>query len=379
MDVVRSVVAFVAVLVVLVVVHELGHFLAAKAAGVTVQEFAVGFPPRLASRFWRGTRYSLNWLPLGGFVRMLGEDGDIEAKKMRDSGLSEMAIETAMQGAFNRKPLAVRIGVLLAGVAMNFVLAGLLFSVFFAMPSAALRGGLVVDSIQAGSPAQDAGLRAGDIIETADGRSFEDPNDLRDYVSGKAGRYVDLGVSRGDRTVHMSVMPRQLTQADIRQGKGAVGFGWHPQKVVEGDPIASNPVSAVAMGFGSDGAAGLAVQLPGGLVDAVGGLLGLNADAGSALGPIGIAEQTGRILDSPLPVQGFVYFVALLSINLAVVNVLPFPPLDGGRILVVVAEAIGRRRLPAERAALIYLTGFMVLLALVILISIQDVQRLIEG
>jgi regulator of sigma E protease len=158
-----------------------------------------------------------------------------------------------------------------------------------------------------------------------------------------------------------------------------VGFGWHPQKVVEGDPIASNPVSAVAMGFGSDGAAGLAVQLPGGLVDAVGGLLGLNADAGSALGPIGIAEQTGRILDSPLPVQGFVYFVALLSINLAVVNVLPFPPLDGGRILVVVAEAIGRRRLPAERAALIYLTGFMVLLALVILISIQDVQRLIEG
>ncbi|HET7141026.1 MAG TPA: M50 family metallopeptidase [Candidatus Limnocylindria bacterium] len=378
MDVIGTVAAFLAVLVVLVVVHELGHFLAAKAAGVTVQEFAVGFPPRITSRIWRGTRYSLNWLPLGGFVKMLGEDGDIEAKKMRESGLSEPAIEKAMEGAFNRKPLGIRLAVLLAGVLMNFVLAGILFSVYFAMPSFALRGGIVIDSVQPDSPAQTAGLRAADVIVSADGRSFESPAELSVYMRGQAGQVVELRVRRADQATTISVTPRQVTDQQVQQGIGAVGFGWHAERVVETAPPASNPFEAVAMGFtGPDGALGLAAQLPGALVDSIGGILGLNPNAGQALGPIGIAEQTGRFLEGPF--QGFLYFVGLLSINLAVVNVLPFPPLDGGRILVVLVEAIGRRRLPAERAALIYFTGFMVLIALVILISIQDVQRLIEG
>jgi regulator of sigma E protease len=378
MEVIGTIAAFLGVLVVLVVVHELGHFLAAKAAGVTVQEFAVGFPPRIGSRIWRGTRYSLNWLPLGGFVKMLGEDGDVEAKKMRESGLSDMAIEHAMQGAFNRKPLAIRIAVLLAGVLMNFLLAGILFSIYFAMPSFALRGGIVLDSIQPASPAQTAGLRAADIIVATDGRTFESPAEMTVYLRGHAGESVDLRVRRGTATITIAVTPRRVTNEQIQRGIGAVGFGWHAQSVVETAPRASNPLSAAAMGFaGPDGALGLAVQLPGALVDSIGGILGLNPDAGQALGPIGIAEQTGRFLEGPF--QGFLYFVGLLSINLAVVNVLPFPPLDGGRILVVLAEAVGRRRLPAERAALIYFTGFMVLIALVILISIQDVQRLIEG
>ena len=92
-------------LVVLVLVHELGHFFAAKRAGITVQEFGIGFPPRIASVIWHGTRYSLNWIPLGGFVKMLGEDGDAEAEKMRERGLSEAAVDKAMEGAFNRKPI----------------------------------------------------------------------------------------------------------------------------------------------------------------------------------------------------------------------------------------------------------------------------------
>ncbi|HUH17164.1 MAG TPA: site-2 protease family protein, partial [Methylomirabilota bacterium] len=128
-------------------------------------------------------------------------------------------------------------------------------------------------------------------------------------------------------------------------------------------------------GFGT--AWSLAVQIPGGLADAVGGLIGLNPDAGEARGPIGIAQETGRVLEAPLVSQ--LLFVGLLSVNLAVLNVLPFPPLDGGRILVVLVEAIRRRRLPAEREALIYLTGFAVLIALVILVSINDIQRLITG
>jgi regulator of sigma E protease len=137
----------------------------------------------------------------------------------------------------------------------------------------------------------------------------------------------------------------------------------------------SGPIEAVTTGFAE--AAYLAWRIPGGLADAVGGLLGLNPNAGTAVGPIGIAEETGRVLQAPLVSQ--LLFMGILSVNLAVLNVLPFPPLDGGRIAVVLIESLRRRRLPAEREALIYLTGFMVLIVLVILISIQDVRRLIEG
>jgi regulator of sigma E protease len=118
----------------------------------------------------------------------------------------------------------------------------------------------------------------------------------------------------------------------------------------------------------------LAVQIPGGLVNAIGGILGLTPNAGDARGPIGIAQETGRVLEAPFVFQ--LYFVGLLSINLAVLNVLPFPPLDGGRVAVTLLEAVRRRKLSAEREALIYLTGFVVLIALVILISIQDISRL---
>jgi regulator of sigma E protease len=377
MDVVGTIAAFLGVLVLLVLVHEFGHFVVAKRAGITVQEFGIGFPPRITSVVWRGTRYSLNWIPLGGFVKMLGEDGDREAQKMRERGLSEAAVDQAMAGAFNRKPIWVRMTVLLAGVIMNFILAGVLFSVVVGLPQIAPRGGLVIQDIQAGSPAQKAGLQPGDVILSANGRTFTVPSDLTAYVRGRAGRRVSLQVRRDGAVERISVRPRSVTVAQANRGIGAVGFSWSPERLEELPPVADDPFEAAGIGFGGNGATGLALQLPGALADAVGGLLGLNPDAGQAVGPIGIAEQTGQVLEGPL--QGTLYFVGILSLNLAVLNVLPFPPLDGGRILVTLIEAVRRRRLPAEREALIYLTGFVVLIALVILISIQDVQRLIEG
>src|SRR6266699_2017639 len=131
MNVLGTIIAFIGVLVILVLVHEFRHFIVAKRAGITAQEFGVGFPPRIGSFVWHGTRYSLNWIPLGGFVKMLGEDGESEADRMRQRGLSEAAIEKAMAGAFNRKPIWVRFLVLLAGVAMNFLLAAVLFALAF--------------------------------------------------------------------------------------------------------------------------------------------------------------------------------------------------------------------------------------------------------
>jgi len=374
MEVIGTVAAFIGILVVLVLVHELGHFIVAKRAGITVEEFGIGFPPRIASMTWHGTRYSLNWIPLGGFVRMLGEDGDVEIKRLREQGMTDDEVEHAMGGAFNRRPVWVRIVVLLAGVAMNFVLAAGLFAAALSMPELVGTGSLTVTSIQPDSPAS-GHLRVDDVITGVDGRTFELSDDLTEYVRERGGGAVELQVVRDGEPIEVTVTPRVVTPEERAQGIGPVGFGYDPERVVEQPSPVTGPIDAVASGTGL--AWSLAIQIPGGLADAVGGLIGLNPDAGDARGPIGIAQETGKIMEAPLVSQ--LFFIGLLSINLAVLNVLPFPPLDGGRIAVVLLEAVRRRKLPAEREALIYLTGFAVLIALVILISIQDIQRLING
>jgi regulator of sigma E protease len=374
MEVLGTVAAFIGILVVLVLVHELGHFIVAKRAGITVEEFGIGFPPRISSVMYRGTRYSLNWIPLGGFVKMLGEDGDVEIRRLRESGLSEDEVEHAMAGAFNRRPVWVRIGVLLAGVVMNFVLAAALFAVAFSMPTLIGEGPLTVTEIQAGSPAEGA-LEVGDVIVGVDGRTFERSAELTDFVAERGGTTVTLDVERDGEPTQIQVVPRVVTDEDRAAGVGPIGFAYDPERIVERPSVVDGPIDAVARGTGT--AWTIAIQIPGGLADAVGGLIGLNPDAPDARGPIGIAQETGRILEAPLVSQ--LLFIGLLSVNLAVLNVLPFPPLDGGRIVVVLVEAVRRQRLPAEREALIYLAGFAVLIALVILISINDIQRLITG
>jgi len=374
MDVIGTVAAFIAILVVLVLVHELGHFLVAKRAGITVEEFGIGFPPRIGSLMFRGTRYSLNWIPLGGFVKMLGEDGDVEVRRLRESGLTDDEVEHAMAGAFNRRPVWVRIGVLLAGVVMNFVLAAALFAIAFSMPTQVGEGPLTVTEIQAGSPAEGS-LEIGDVIVAVNGRTFARSADLTDYVAERGGTQLTLDVERGGEPIEIDIVPRVVTAEDRASGVGPIGFAYDPARIAEEPSIVDGPLDAVARGTGA--AWTIAIQIPGGLADAVGGLIGLNPEAPDARGPIGIAQETGRILEAPLVSQ--LLFVGLLSVNLAVLNVLPLPPLDGGRIAVVLIEAVRRRRLPAEREALIYLAGFAVLMALVILISINDIQRLITG
>ncbi len=374
MDVIGTVAAFIAILVVLVLVHEIGHFVTAKLAGITVEEFGVGFPPRIASVMYRGTRYSLNWIPLGGFVKMLGEDGDVEVRRLREQGMTEPEVAHAMEGAFNRKPMWIRVGVLLAGVVMNFILAASLFAVALSMPRLIGEGPLTVTETQADSPAEGV-LRPDDVILGVDDRTFVRSEQLTDYVAEHGGEAVTLQVERGSRQLDIEIVPRVVTDEDRANGIGPIGFAYDPARIIEEPSSIEGPLEAVSEGTRT--AWTIAIQIPGGLADAVGGLIGLNPEAPDARGPIGIAQETGRVLEAPLVSQ--LLFVGLLSVNLAVLNVLPFPPLDGGRIAVVVMEAVRRRRLPAEREAMIYLAGFAVLIALVILISINDIQRLITG
>jgi regulator of sigma E protease len=371
MEVVLTVLAFLAIIVVLVLVHEIGHFAVAKWAGVAVQEFGVGFPPRIASVVFRGTRYSLNWIPLGGFVKMLGEDGEVEVERLRERGLSDTAIEKTMEGALSRRRIPIRLAVLLAGVLMNFLVGALLFAAAYSQPTPEYHGPVTITSIQEGSPA-DGVLLVDDVITGADGQTFELSTDMTAYVREQAGETVTLQVTRGTEQLDIEVMPRVLTEEEVQAGEGAVGFGWESADIHMGPPLAEGPVDALVQGFST--AARVAAEIPGGLARAIAGMLGLAPATGDVAGPIGIAQQTGRLLDAPLVSQ--LFFVGLLSINLAVLNVLPFPPLDGGRVLIVLIEAVRRRKMSAEREALIYFTGFVVLIALVILISIQDIARL---
>ncbi|MGH2382096.1 MAG: M50 family metallopeptidase, partial [Candidatus Limnocylindria bacterium] len=352
-----------------------GHFIVAKRAGITVEEFGIGFPPRITSVTWRGTRYSLNWIPLGGFVKMLGEDGDVEVRRLREQGMTGDEVEHAMAGAFNRKPIWVRMAVLLAGVLMNFVLAGALFSAVVSLPQQIGYGPLTILEVQEDSPAQGR-LEPGDVITAADDRVFERSRDLTAYVAAQATQAVTLSIERDGEATDVVIIPRRLSDEQLARGQGPIGIAYEPARLQEEASPVTGPLDALRLGFG--GAAQGALAIPGGLAAAVGGLIGLNPDAaGDARGPIGIAEMTGEVLQAPLAAQ--MTFVAVLSLNLAVLNVLPFPPLDGGRIAVVLLESARRRKLPAEREALIYLTGFAVLIALVILISIQDIQRLVTG
>ena len=373
MDILTTILATLVLIVLLVVVHELGHFIVAKLSGITVQEFGVGFPPRLASIIWRGTRYSVNAIPLGGFVKMLGEDsadGESEADRLRQRGLSEAAVEREMAGSFGRKPLWIRLAVLLAGVAMNFLLAVGLLAIAAAQPQPARIAPITVTEVQAGSPAEGI-LQVGDRIASADGQAFDRAGDLLLYIQAHAGRPVTLAIERNGASETITVTPRVLTEEQRQAGVGAIGFGWDSE-IRNFPPLADQPVKALAMGL--DQTWSTAVQIPAALGRTVLGLIGLAPNSGDARGPIGIAQIIGEVVREPLVVQ--LQLAALLSINLAVLNVLPFPPLDGGRIAVTLLEGARRRRLGREREALIYATGFVMLLLLVVLITIQDIQRL---
>jgi regulator of sigma E protease len=373
MDIVTTILATLLLIVLLVVVHELGHFIVAKVAGITVHEFGVGFPPRLASLIWRGTRYSVNAIPLGGFVKMLGEDssdGESEADRLRQRGLSEAAVEREMAGSFSRKPLWVRLAVLLAGVVMNFLLAVGLLAIAAAQPQPDRVAPITVTEVQADSPAAGV-LAVGDRIAAADGHGFERASGLLLYIQERAGSPVALTISRAGATQTITVTPRVLTDEQRKAGIGAIGFGWDSE-IRDFPPLADQPVKALGMGL--DQTWSTAVQIPAALGRTVLGLVGLAPNTGDARGPIGIAQIIGEVVREPLVVQ--LQLAALLSINLAVLNVLPFPPLDGGRIAVTLLEGARRRRLGREREALIYATGFVMLLLLVVLITIQDIQRL---
>jgi regulator of sigma E protease len=354
-----TIVLFFLILGTLVVIHELGHFVAARLAGVRVLEFGIGFPPRAKVLRAKGeTLYTLNWLPIGGFVKLEGEDGD----------------HAGDPRAFSSKSLPVRLFILVSGVVMNVVLAFVIFAgiAWFASPLVAAS----FDEVQPGSPAAAAGLQPGESIVAIDGQRFQAlvPPDIVDVLRAKAGTTVQItlaGTDGSTRDVTATLRP----QSEINENNGALGIAGI-EYAPSGATTTNDPGTALSVGTDQT------IRWMGLIVGGLGTLVNAIATDPTApppvSGPIGIAIQIGDIFFTAGPV--FTLYVAgILSANLAVVNILPFPPLDGGRMLMITLKRIFGTRISLRAEQLTYLVGFVFLFAFIIWVSGFDLIRSLGG
>lgn len=339
-------VSFIVVFSLLVFVHELGHFATAKLAGVRVEEFGFGYPPRLLELgTWRGTRITLNALPVGGFVRMNEDDPTAE-------------------GSLARKSRTVRAIVLAAGALMNLLLAIALYSSSFMLgaltPVEAPGAGIYFVAPE--SPAEAADLRPGDNIVEVDGERIDDVQEAVDIISDKAGEPVTLVVRReGELLPHVTVTPRENPPPN----EGALGVALDLPLVRKRYPV----WEAIPRGFAT------AYRTVRGIFYTIrSAILGTLPVPFEVTGPIGIYQKTAEVAKTG--VERLIEFTAFLSINLFLLNLLPLPALDGGRLLFVVLEWIrGGKRIPPEKEALVHAIGMAVLLVLMVVVTYFDYQR----
>ncbi len=386
---------FFIILGALVFVHELGHFISAKRAGIRVDEFALGFPPRLFSKTVGETKYSLNLVPFGGYVKIFGEDGDEDADKrgfktqinadiVAESSLVNRVTESAVAEVvsaddtrrFTSKSRWTQALVLSSGILGNLVFAWVLLSVSFMLGIPSSTDGryadevrdakLMITGVLPDSPAALQGLKAGDEIISleGEGRRFEkkEVNEARAFI-GASEQTLTIAYRRAGASETVEIVPVK----DIIPGKSAIG-------------VMIDTVGVVRFGFfrslfeGLLMTADLVREVAVGLVGFIGDAVRGSANLGSVTGPIGIAGMVGEART-----LGLVYllsFTAFISINLAVINLLPIPALDGGRLFFLALEGIFRRAIPTRISRTLNATGFILLILLMIVITYRDIIKL---
>lgn len=382
MELLFGVIVGLFILVFLVVLHELGHAIAARRNGVVVEEFGIGFPPKAWSKKLKnGVEFSLNWLPLGGFVKLQGEHD--AATKKGDYGAASFWVKTK---------------ILLAGVFINWVTAAVLLTVLAAtglpkvLPNQfSVQGDtsevsqlVKLTSVGEGSSAQKAGLKKGDEIVQFDGQSVASPQSLIDQAKVNAGKSVDVTYKRDGVEQRTTVSLRDNND----DGEGYLGVGSGQMAMTKS--TWSAPVVGVVVtgqltletlkGLGSlvgNLFTGLASQLSGDGATREKGSKELSAAGDSVAGPIGIlgvifpaAQQAG--------LTQLVLLTAIISLTLAVMNVLPIPALDGGRWFTMAAFRLFKKKLTKEREEKIQTIGFLTLMALVVVVTFADVGKLIK-
>lgn len=427
----------VPILAILILVHELGHFAAARLFGIRVLEFGIGLPPRLFGLRRGGVLYSINAIPLGGFVRVAGEDSNANEP-----------------GSLQTKARWQRASFFAAGAVMNLVLAYLIMTVLVATRGEPVFHLYVADVVP-GSPAAAAGWQTGDRLVALDGRPIEDASALVERTERAAGRPLRVTLQRGQQRIESTIVPRQNPPPD--QGRMGIRVVMEPAAILHIEAVSPDSAAAraglqpgdrlvrigeysiedaaiyflaleryagrsVEMTVERDGElrtvvvnvptassaetpelgatlrpslvtasvplwrvpVNAAEQTASLLVQMIGGLLMLlrgEASLTDLTGPIGMGQLTSEILQmSPEPAWVTLgHLAALLSVNLAILNLVPFPALDGGRLFFVLVEAIRGRRISPEKEGLIHLIGFAILLTLMFIVAFADIGRLLSG
>ncbi len=350
----------IAILVFLIVVHEFGHFIAAKLFGVRVEEFGVGYPPRafLFGRFG-GTEYTLNWIPFGGFVRLFGEE------------------EEHGHGSFSDAPRWKQAIILIAGVTMNALAAWVLFSGAYmvgVLHPVDVRGEntqLIVSQVVPASPADAAGLKIGDeIANVREGETvIQDlsPEAVSDFVSSRAGKEIEVSFIH-EGQLKTGIMRPAHAIIPGSEGRPAVGMGL---LLAETE----------SMGFTRSMQAGLSrtidtfVVVWQGLATIVSQAIHGKPDLTDVVGPVGLVSAVGEAASNG---WGYVLsLAAFISVNLTIINLIPVPALDGGRLLIVGIEAVLRRRAPKIAVQLVNAIGLALVIMLMVTVTYHDVARLL--
>ena len=354
LDLLRTVVSFLVVLGILVSVHEFGHYLAARLCGVHVEAFSIGFGRPLAK--WRdrlGTEWRLATLPLGGYVKLHGQEP-------LESVSPEERARWIPGRAFQEKPVGARAVIVAAGPAANFVLAFLLFALLFATFGRPMVMS-VVNGVLPGSPAAAAGLHVGDRIVASDATPVRDFADIQRLVESRPDRQLSLSVVRGGQTLHLSA--RTGTEKVAGRDVGMLG--------ISGDTTVlqrMNPVSAVSA------AAGESWRVSAATLVGVWQIITTRHGTAQLGGPLRIAELSGRV--AALGLASVISFIAVLSINLGLINLFPIPVLDGGHLLFFLAEAVHGRPLSARAQEIGLRAGLALLVGIFVFATWNDLMHL---
>lgn len=347
MDTGLAILSFILVIGPLIFFHELGHFAVARLFNIDVEEFGIGYPPRMLTLFERkGTKYTLNWLPLGGFMRPKAED------------------DPSVPGGFASAPKIARFSVLAAGPVANLIIAFVLLFVMFMIGAPEELPGALVSVVEPGSPAETAGLEVGDVILEADGTTINQYDDLTRTIYDHLGEPIALVVRRSEADFTLTLTPR----SDPPEGQGPTGI--QVQSIYEVQR--HGPLGALRRTASELGNLAVAfVEIPARVIQGQ-----IEARYLRPVSFVGISQLGGQALEASIDENAawpIVQLTAFISMALAVTNLLPIPALDGGRIMFVLLEAVRGKRIKPEREALVHFIGFAILLTAMVAFVYLDI------
>ncbi len=360
-----TIIVFILVLSVLVLVHEAGHFFVAKWMGIKVEEFGFGFPPRAFGKKIGETIYSLNWLPIGGFVKLYGEDeaggGSVRIKNQ------DVRIRNDRRAFISRNPWQ-RASIVVAGVIMNFLLAVVILSYVYSVKGVPVPQHVVIADVAKGSPAATAGLKKNETVVSIDGRTITSSDDLVSYTKNHLGEKLSLVVTtkNGEKST-LVITPRK----NYPSNQGPMGVVISEQVAVKKYPWYQAPYVGLRESLKTS------LLILQGLGDVVVQLVTMHSIPAGVAGPVGIAQITGQTVKYGF--DAVLSLVALLSLNLAIMNVLPIPALDGGRLFFILVEAVSGKKVSPKVESYVHSVGMAVLLLLILLVTFHDIFRIFTG